>query len=189
MSPLLGAASALSEAEGRGHMSPLLGVASERLSEAVRQNQYPVAGLSAIGKRGHAEIFSGLPGRVATVRLRAPLAMENPLARRLTQWELCGVSPWVLRTIAKGYRLQFAMRPPAFGEVLFSDAQGQTGDVLHSEILSLLNKKAIREVPLSQSRSGFYSRYFLVKKKGGGSVRFWTSEHSTDTSRPSTSRC
>ena len=147
-------------------MSPLLRVALG-LPEAVGRNQYPVAGLSATGKTGHAEIFSGPPGG-ATLRPRAPLAMENPLARRLTQWELCGASPWVLRTVAKGYRLQFAMRPPAFGEVLFSDAQGQAGEVLRLEILSLLDKKAIREVPLCQSRGGFYSRYFLVKKKGGG---------------------
>ena len=96
------------------------------------------------------------------------MAVENPLARCLAQWELCGASTWVLRTIAKGYRLQFAMRPPAFMEVLFSEARGQAAEVLHTEIQSLLEKKAIREVPLTQRRSGFYSRYFLVKKKGGG---------------------
>ena len=93
---------------------------------------------------------------------------STPLALRLQAWEQMGVHPWVLNTISKGYKLQFARRPPACGKVLFSQASGPAADVLRDEIASLLDKKAIRVVPQEQSGTGFYSRYFLVKKKGGG---------------------
>ena len=158
-----------------GTMNPLSG-AGYGLPTAEGRGMKPVAGLSATRKMGHAQIFSGL-------------GVHHPLTRRIAQWERYNASPWVLRTLAKGYRLQFAMRPPAFSEVIFTEARGQAGVILQQEIITLLEKKAVREVPLSQSRSGFYSRYFLVKKKGGGSVLSWTSEHSTDTSRLSSSRC
>ena len=36
------------------------------------------------------------------------------------------------------------------------------------EIATLQNKGAIRIVPPEQSQGGFYLRYFLVPKKGGG---------------------
>ena len=131
-----------------GTMNPLSG-AGYGLPAAEGRGMEPVAGLSATRKTGHAQIFSGL-------------------TERISQWERLNASPWVLRTLAKGYRLQFAMRPPAFGEVIFTEARGQAGAILQQEIVTLLEKKAVREVPLSQSRSGFYSRYFLVKKRGGG---------------------
>ena len=108
-------------------------------------------------------------------RRDACLAFHNSLALHLDNWRYCGASPWVLNTIARGYKLQFAKRPPAFQEILFSHAVGQAAEVLRVEIISLLDKKAIREVPKYQSMTGFYSRYFLVKKKGGGvCVLFWT---------------
>ncbi len=40
--------------------------------------------------------------------------------------------------------------------------------VLHSEVMTLLEKGAIEMVPPALSESGFYSRYFLVPKKDGG---------------------
>ena len=39
--------------------------------------------------------------------------------------------------------------------------------MLREEISALLNKSAIRIVPQKQRLEGFYSRYFLVQKKGG----------------------
>ncbi|XP_041931407.1 LOW QUALITY PROTEIN: uncharacterized protein LOC121695003 [Alosa sapidissima] len=45
---------------------------------------------------------------------------------------------------------------------------GESARVLQGEIISLLNKQVIRVIPFEQSRHGFYSRYFLVPKKGGG---------------------
>lgn len=40
--------------------------------------------------------------------------------------------------------------------------------VLHSEVKSMLVKRAIEVVPPAQSESGFYSRYFIIPKKDGG---------------------
>ena len=114
-----------------------------------------------------------------TPRRDAFLAFHNSLALHLDNWRYCGASPWVLNTIARGYKLQFAKRPPAFQKIIFSHAVGQAAEILRAEIISLLDKKAIREVPKRQSMTGFYSRYFLVKKKkkkkkGGACVLFWT---------------
>ncbi|XP_060909710.1 uncharacterized protein LOC132986985 [Labrus mixtus] len=87
---------------------------------------------------------------------------------RAQQWRVCGVSDWVLKTVTKGYRLQFACTPPRFNGILQSSAHGEKAQVLQEEIASLLNKGAIQKVPLEQCQNGFYSRYFLVPKKGGG---------------------
>ena len=92
----------------------------------------------------------------------------TPLSLNLPAWAACGASPWVMRTISKGYKLQFARIPPTFKEVIFSHASGQAALVLQEEILSLLSKRAIREVPREKIREGFYSRYFLVPKRRGG---------------------
>lgn len=90
------------------------------------------------------------------------------LALRAEHWQTFVQSKWVLRTIEKGYRLQFAHSPPRFSKIIYSQAEGEAAHFLRSEITSLLEKKAIQMVPPAQSQSGFYSRYFVVPKKGGG---------------------
>ncbi|KAL2095574.1 hypothetical protein ACEWY4_007722 [Coilia grayii] len=90
------------------------------------------------------------------------------LAQQIRHWRTCVKSNWVLRTIEKGYRLQFAHSPPRFSRILYSQAEGAASRFLQAEITSLLEKKAIQIVPPTQSQSGFYSRYFVVPKKGGG---------------------
>ncbi|XP_053296886.1 uncharacterized protein LOC128456655 [Pleuronectes platessa] len=97
--------------------------------------------------------------------------LHSPLTLRLESWKACTASEWVLRTLAKGYRLQFATMPPRFPGLVSSRAQGESARVLREEISALLNKRAIRIVPHSQGLAGFYSRYFLVPKKGGTSLR------------------
>lgn len=92
----------------------------------------------------------------------------GPLSYHTPQWERCGVSNWMLKTITKGYRLQFASTPPSFSGVLHSRPQGEEALILQEEIEALKGKGAIRVVPPEQSQAGFYSRYFLVPKKGGG---------------------
>lgn len=92
----------------------------------------------------------------------------GPLAPHTAQWERCGASSWVLKTISKGYRLQFAAAPPGFSGVLHSRPRGKEALILLEEIKALKNKGAIRIVPPGQCQAGFYSRYFLVPKKGGG---------------------
>lgn len=39
---------------------------------------------------------------------------------------------------------------------------------MSQEILTLLEKGAIEEIPPTQMESGFYSRYYVVPKKDGG---------------------
>ena len=103
-----------------------------------------------------------------TTRTRVTSSPPNPLASCLAQWRQCNPSVWVLKTIARGYKLQFCNTPPMSDRVIFTRASGQAATVLREEIFSLLNKGAIQEVTSKQNRLGFYSKYFLVKKKGGG---------------------
>src|SRR4029434_5281945 len=82
-------------------------------------------------------------------------------------WRACAVSSWVLKTIARGYVLQFARSPPPFSRVIQSVVQREQSHFLREEILSLLRKKAIGRVPPKKGNAGFYSRYFLVPKRDG----------------------
>lgn len=92
----------------------------------------------------------------------------GPLADRAPQWRACVMSDWVLKTVTRGYRLQFASIPPKFNTVLQSQAEGEKARILQEEINSLLYKGAVRIVPPEEKQNGFYSRYFLVPKRGGG---------------------
>ena len=128
----------------------------------------PLRGPVIVGRGHHAKIGLARPLGVTTAPRSDVVSIMNPLAQCLPKWKECNVHPWVINTIENGYKLQFASTPPTFERVIFSHASGQAANILQTEILSLLSKNAIREVPLNQSLNGFYSRYFLVKKKGGG---------------------
>ncbi|KAL0199690.1 hypothetical protein M9458_002877, partial [Cirrhinus mrigala] len=92
----------------------------------------------------------------------------NPLALHQEAWRECSPHPWVLATVTRGYRLQFAVKPPPFNGVMASVANGDSARVLEAEISSLLEKRAIRRVPVGETQRGYYSRYFLIPKKDGG---------------------
>ncbi|XP_049322641.1 uncharacterized protein LOC125782478 [Astyanax mexicanus] len=96
------------------------------------------------------------------------VALQPAVTQRIARWRACIASQWVLRTVEKGYRLQFSHTPPRFSDIIWSQARGNAASFLEAEIASLLEKGAIQVVPPTQSRSGFYSRYFIVPKKGGG---------------------
>ncbi len=93
-----------------------------------------------------------------------------PLSHFLHEWErLPGVSLWVLRTIRSGYTLQFGRNPPRFDGVHLTVVNSASkASVLQQELSSLLQKRAIEEVPQSDVERGFFSRYFLVPKRDGG---------------------
>ncbi|XP_058483844.1 uncharacterized protein LOC131459867 [Solea solea] len=59
------------------------------------------------------------------------------------------------------------MKPPRFNGVLTTEASGEAAEALESEISSLLSRGAVRIVPEGERNQGFYSRYFLIPKKGG----------------------
>ncbi len=67
-----------------------------------------------------------------------------------------------------GYAIQFARRPPKFRGIRFTSVKPADAPVLRAEIAVLLAKDAIEPVPPADMRSGLFSPYFIVPKKGGG---------------------
>ncbi len=119
--------------------------------------------------------ISALPSESGPcAQLRCPTAGTSvaplvPLVRSLGAWlALPRPSRWVLRTIRLGYAIQFARRPPKFRGVRFTSVLNKDAPVLRAEIAVLLAKDAIEPVPPAEMKSGFYSLYFIVPKKGGG---------------------
>ncbi|KAL0172228.1 hypothetical protein M9458_032539, partial [Cirrhinus mrigala] len=99
----------------------------------------------------------------------ASLERLVPLVDHLAAWKLLpNVSAWVLRTVERGYRIQFGAPPPPFSGVCPMLVGPEQGLVMEQEVISLLRKEAIEVVPPHETESGFYSRYFIVPKKDGG---------------------
>lgn len=48
------------------------------------------------------------------------------LSARILNWCACAAHPWFLNTILRGYRLQFAMKPPKFNGIIASVAEGES---------------------------------------------------------------
>ncbi len=119
------------------------------------------------------QAFTG-PGPGPCVPHRCPttgtsVAPLVPLARSLGAWlALPSPSRWLLRTIRLGYAIQFARRPPKFRGIRFTSVKPADAPVLRAEMQSLLAKDAIEPVPPADMRSGLFSPYFIVPKKGGG---------------------
>ncbi len=67
-----------------------------------------------------------------------------------------------------GYAIQFAPRPPKFRGIHFTSVKAVNAHVLRAQITVLLAKDAIELVPPANMKTGFYSPYFIVPKKGGG---------------------
>ncbi len=86
----------------------------------------------------------------------------QPLAMQAEAWQaIPGVSEWVMATIRRVYTLQFARRPPRFRGVLATTVRSEDTQVLHAEVMILLETGAIEIVPPAQNESGFYSLYIL----------------------------
>ncbi len=119
------------------------------------------------------QAFTG-PGPGPCVPHRCPTTGTSvtplvPLARSLRAWlALPSPSRWLLRTIRLGYEIQFAQRPPKFRGIRFTSVKPADAPVLRAEITVLLAKDAIEPVPPADMRSGLFSPYFIVPKKGGG---------------------
>ncbi len=90
-----------------------------------------------------------------------PLHPFQPLATRAEAWQ-------AITTVRRGYTLQFARGPPRFSGVLATTVRSEDTQALRAAVRNLLEKGAIEIIPPAQSKSGFYSRYFLVLKKDGG---------------------
>ncbi len=91
-----------------------------------------------------------------------------PLVRFWGAWlALPNPSRWLLHTIRLGYAIQFARRPPKYRGTHLTTVRAADAPILRAEIAVLLAKDAIEPVPPADMRSGFYSPYFIVPKKGG----------------------
>ncbi|XP_077116926.1 uncharacterized protein LOC143773335 [Ranitomeya variabilis] len=82
------------------------------------------------------------------------------------KWKLITSSPWILDIIGNGLRLEFH-RIPWDSFIVTSPRGQQQQEALESEILSLLYKKVLIEVPRDQEGRGFYSPLFLINKPDG----------------------
>ncbi len=99
----------------------------------------------------------------------ASLERLVPLVDYLAAWKLLpNVSQWVLQTVEKGYRIQFAFPPLRFSGVTPTLVGPEQALVMEQEVKALLRKEAIEVVHPHERESGFYSRYFIVPKKDGG---------------------
>lgn len=74
----------------------------------------------------------------------------------------------LLQTISLGYVIQITRHPPKLCGVRFTTVKAYDAPVLREEIAVLLAKDAIEPVSPADMRTGFYSLYFIVPKKGGG---------------------
>ena len=128
------------------------------------------ATLSGTGQAGQSADGGGQQrALLAPLSTTLPVGGQTgPLAARVEKWRACAPHPWVMSTVTRGYRLQFASKPPPFNGIVPSVATGESALVLESEIATLLAKGAIRKVPEADSQCGFYSRYFVIPKRGGG---------------------
>ncbi|KAI2649255.1 Transposon Ty3-G Gag-Pol polyprotein [Labeo rohita] len=105
------------------------------------------------------------------VQLNPEASLERlvPLVDYLAAWKLLpNVSAWVLRTVEKGYAIQFGAPPPPFDGVFPTLVGPKQALVMEQEVETLLRKEAIEVVPPHVRESRFYSRYFIVPKKDGG---------------------
>ncbi|XP_077149337.1 uncharacterized protein LOC143811475 [Ranitomeya variabilis] len=83
-----------------------------------------------------------------------------------SKWKLITSSPWILDIIGNGLKLEFD-RIPWDSFIVTSPRGQQQQEALESEILSLLSKKVLIEVPRDQEGRGFYSPLFLINKPDG----------------------
>ncbi|XP_038158400.1 uncharacterized protein LOC119794765 [Cyprinodon tularosa] len=148
----------------RLHMRPQGGALAPRLAQP-----------AVISAKEEAD--SGQPRMNTTAVLQLPQLVPprarsgthlGPLAGKSQLWRACGASDWVIKTVSRGYRLQFAAAPPRFRGIVQSHARGEHAHILQEEIISLQNKNAIRLLSQEESEEGFYTRYFLVPKKDRG---------------------
>ncbi len=112
-----------------------------------------------------------LQGTELAVQSTPEASLERlvPLVHFLAAWKLLpNVSQWVLRTVERGYKIQFGLRPPLFNGVFPTLVGPEQALVMEQEVATLLRKEAIEVVPPLVRESGFYSRYFIVPKKDGG---------------------
>ncbi len=103
----------------------------------------------------------------ALITPEASLERLVPLVHYLAAWKLLpNVSRWVLRTVERGYRIQFGSRPPQFNGVNSTLVGPEQALVMEQEVNTLLRKEAIEVVSLHERESGFYKPVLHSSKEG-----------------------
>ncbi len=115
---------------------------------------------------------AGLPlqGTDLAILITLEVSLERliPLVDYLAAWKLLqNVSQWVLRTVERGYKIQFGSSPLPFNGVFATLVGPEQALVMEREVDTRLRKEAIEVVPPRNRESGFYSRYFIILKKDG----------------------
>ena len=105
--------------------------------------------------------------------LPLPKPLTKKVGARLKKfapvWERMGAHPSIVHILKHGYKLPFLTRPQLAKRptVVSGYRMVSKDEVLHQQVLQLLQKGAIVPVHKTKTR-GFYSRLFLVPKKSGG---------------------
>lgn len=98
------------------------------------------------------------------------------------QWQVCGASDWVIGTVTRGYRPQFASSPPCFNGIVLSQTHGEKALVLKEEIATFQSKGPIWVVPPEQSRFLFIYISIFSIPEGMGDVLGCMGCHGNDSS-------
>ncbi len=99
-----------------------------------------------------------LQGTELVVQSTPEASLERlvPLVYFSAAWKLLpNVSQWVLRTVEKGYKIQFGSRPPLFNGVFPNLVGPEQALVMEQEVDTLLRKQATKVVPTLDRESGF----------------------------------
>ncbi len=113
-----------------------------------------------------------LPSRVPVLHFAAPprVRLWLPWSRLYGLWGMAS-APQAVSLGSENHqtRLRDSVRPASskFRGVQFTSVLNKDAPVLRAEIAVLLAKDAIEPVPPAEMKSGFYSPYFIVPKKGG----------------------
>ena len=85
-------------------------------------------------------------------------------------WPLVTSDKFVLETVSRGYRIEFTAKSPTTSRVWWTETPKNPSrrEDLERGLQSMLDKQAIKEIPVSPETPGFYSPIFLVAKESGG---------------------
>ena len=100
---------------------------------------------------------------------RPELQVGGRLSHFLPEWEEVTSDSWVLGVVARGLSIPFRQQPPLASRPIFEHppADPEKRLALQQEVLAMLEKGAIQELPNADRSPGFYSRIFFVRKKFG----------------------
>jgi hypothetical protein len=133
--------------------------------EEVEELEVPTGAASLLGKRS--DYFPKLLGPEPTLSLQPEIHVGGRLQRFQEAWGLITVNKFVLETVSKGFALEFIEHPP-FSGIIAPNLSEEESELIAEEVDGLLAKGAIEPVCRNQAACGFYSTYFLVPKKDGG---------------------